>query len=405
MAEAIAIPAFCLLFPALALLAKEKIPFFSKWSPLVVCYAVGILAGNSGILPERATGILDGISTGAVALSIPLLLFSVDIRSWRKLAGTTLLALGLAFIAVLAVSAVAYAIFAPALADSWKVAGLLVGVYTGGTPNMAAIKTALDVDMNTYLAVHTSDMILSALYFLFVLTVAQRFFGLFMPAYGDSRRRRGGERAAAAREAPPPAASSGGDASAEQAVADVPFTSLFARGTRLPLLGAVGLDIAIVAASLGLSLVVPGEWQTLVVVLAVTSLALAASLAPKVRAIRGTFALGEYVLYVFCLAVGAMGDISKLIGTAPAYFGYVALVLFGSFALHAVLCALFRVDTDTMLVVSTATINSAPFVGLACVALKNRRLLVPGITAGIVGYALGNYLGIGLAQLLRALGG
>ena len=31
--------------------------------------------------------------------------------------------------------------------------------------------------------------------------------------------------------------------------------------------------------------------------------------------------------------------------------------------------------------------------------------IVPGITAGIVGYALGNYLGIGLAQLARALGG
>jgi uncharacterized membrane protein len=396
MAEAIAIPAFCLLFPALTLLAKERIPFFSKWSPLIVCYAVGILIGNSGLLPPKATGILDGLSTGAVAVSIPLLLFSVDLSSWRRLAGRTLLALGLAFVSVLVVSALAHLGFAGLVPDSWKVAGLLVGVYTGGTPNMAAIKTALSVDMNTYLAVHTSDMILSAVYFLFVLTIAQRVFGRFMPAYEAPSE--SGRDGAAGEEI------GDGAAAREQAVAEIPFSSLFRKGARLPLLGALGLDLAIVAASLGLSMLVPGEWQTLVVVLAITSLALVSSLSAKVRSIRGTFAAGEYVLYVFCLAVGAMGDVSKLVGTAPQYFAYVAVVLFGSFALHAILCALFRVDVDTMLVVSTATINSAPFVGLACVALKNKRLLVPGITAGIVGYALGNYLGIGLAQLVRALG-
>ena len=422
MAADLALGAFCLAFPAMILLVKERVAFFSKWSPLIVSYAAGLVLGNLGILPERSVGVLDGVSTGAVAISIPLLLFSVDLRKWRELAGTTLLAFGLACIAVMAVSAGAYLAFRGAVPDSWGIAGLLVGVYTGGTPNMAAIRTALDTDMTSYLAVHTSDMVLSAVYFLFVLTVAQRFFGLFMRPFGKAsgrkaRRARAGAEgcgpaalaeaaAISASEAPSASAASAAPAQAGvQAAEELPFSVLFRKGVRGPLAAAFGLDLLIVAAGLGLSLVVPPTWQTLVAILSITSLALVASLSPRVRATRGTYAAGEYVLYIFCLAVGAMGDIGKLLGSAPAYFAYVAVVLFGSFILHALLCWAFGVDVDTFLVVSTATINSAPFVGLACVALDNRKLLVPGITAGIMGYALGNYLGIGLAEALRLLGG
>jgi uncharacterized membrane protein len=383
---AIALSAFCIFFPALALVLKERVGIFKKWSPLIVCYAVGLVVGNLGILPQGSAGILDGISTASVALSIPLLLFSVDMSRWKALAGRTGLAFALACVAVLIVSAVAHLAFARSIPDSWQVAGLLVGVYTGGTPNMAAIKTALGADMNTYLAVNTSDIVLSAIYILFVMTVAQRFFALFMPRFKA------------------PAKAGAVVDETESQIEDLPFTRLFSKGVRLPLLGTVGLDLVIVAAGLGLSFLVPGEWQTLVVILSITTLGLGASLLPRVRSTKGTFAAGEYVLYVFCLAVGAMGDISKLLQAAPQYFIYVAVVLFGSFILHAALCALFKIDVDTFLVVSTATINSAPFVGLTCVALNNKSLLVPGITAGIMGYALGNYLGIGLAMLVRHFG-
>ena len=36
--------------------------------------------------------------------------------------------------------------------------------------------------------------------------------------------------------------------------------------------------------------------------------------------------------------------------------------------------------------------------------LKNRAVLISGITTGILGYALGNYLGIAVAYLFRSLG-
>jgi len=75
---------FVVLFPVVLLYLKERIAFMAKWSTLIVCYIVGLLIGNIGILPQSATGLLDTLSSVAVAISIPLLLFSVDIAQWKN---------------------------------------------------------------------------------------------------------------------------------------------------------------------------------------------------------------------------------------------------------------------------------------------------------------------------------
>jgi len=374
---------FVLLFPALALWAKEKVPLCAKWSPLIVSYLAGLAIGNMGILPGSAPVLLDAVSTGAVAFSIPLLLFSVDIRRWKALSGKSILAFGLAAFSAALVSSAVHFLYGAKAPESWKVAGMLVGLYTGGTPNLAAIKTALDVDRNIYLAVHTSDMVVSALYLLAVMTVAKPVLSRLLPVANWNT-----------------------DAGAVDGMGEgFRLADYFAKPVRRKLLGAQGLAAAIVGVSLGLSMLFPADFQTMVVILAITSLALAASLLPSVRSIPMSFHAGEYILYVFCIAVGAMGDFSLLLSGAPTYFSYVVMVLFGSFILHALLCALFRIDVDTMLIVSTSAICSPPFVGVVAVSLKARKLIVPGITTGIIGYAVGNYLGIALAQLLRPLGG
>ena len=48
---------------------------------------------------------------------------------------------------------------------------MLTGVYSGGTPNLASIKTALDVDPNTYILTHSYDIVLSAIFLFFVILI------------------------------------------------------------------------------------------------------------------------------------------------------------------------------------------------------------------------------------------
>jgi uncharacterized membrane protein len=80
---------------------------------------------------------------------------------------------------------------------------------------------------------------------------------------------------------------------------------------------------------------------------------------------------------------------------------YIALVIVGSLILHAILSWIFRINVDDYIITSTALSNSPPFVPVVAAALRNKAVVVPGMIIGVIGYAIGNYLGVAIAYLLR----
>ncbi|MBS4059644.1 MAG: DUF819 family protein, partial [Bacteroidetes bacterium] len=74
-----------------------------------------------------------------------------------------------------------------------------------------------------------------------------------------------------------------------------------------------------------------------------------------------------------------------------------------SLFMHVLLSKIFKIDADTVMITSTAMICSPPFVPVVAGAIKNKEVILPGITIGIIGYAIGNYLGFLIANLLKVL--
>ena len=111
-----------------------------------------------------------------------------------------------------------------------------------------------------------------------------------------------------------------------------------------------------------------------------------------------------YIIIVFSMAVASMADFNSLVNISFNLFFYVVLAVWGSLILHILLSMIFKVDTDTVIITSTALAFSPPFVPVVAAALKNKEVIITGITVGLVGYALGNYLGIGIAQILQNFG-
>jgi uncharacterized membrane protein len=109
-----------------------------------------------------------------------------------------------------------------------------------------------------------------------------------------------------------------------------------------------------------------------------------------------------YFIVVFCMAVAAMADLGQLfmLDNLNLLF-YVLWVYFGSILLHVLVSAIFRIDADTVLITITALLYSPPFVPVVAGAIKNRDIMLSGITVGIIGYAIGNYLGVLLALMLQ----
>ena len=68
----------------------------------------------------------------------------------------------------------------------------------------------------------------------------------------------------------------------------------------------------------------------------------------------------------------------------------------------AVAQGLFKIDGDLTLAASISLINSPPFVPMVAAVLKNRSVILPGIAIGLLGYVVGNYLGIGIFMLLTS---
>jgi len=99
-----------------------------------------------------------------------------------------------------------------------------------------------------------------------------------------------------------------------------------------------------------------------------------------------------------------MADLRRVFSAVPQILLYVGFALLASILLHLILCRIFSIDADTMMITSTAAVFSPPFVGMVAVGIGNRDIIVPGITVGLIGYAVGNYLGISVAQALRLFG-
>jgi len=289
-----------------------------------------------------------------------------------------------AFIGVFAAIIIGFFIFKDSIPEANKVAGMLTGVYIGGTANMFAIKTALGADNNLFILVQTYDMVIGGITLLFILTVAQRGLELVLPKFKKSN------------------AELDHLNLNDQAEFD-DYTGILKKKTLLPLFGALLLSGIIVAIGLGIMALTPENAKMATVILTITTLGLAASFIPKVNQIRKTFQLGMYLIVVFSMAIASMADIKMLFHMAGGIFVYVLIAVYGSLLIQILLSRWLKIDADTTIITNTAFIFSVPFIPLVAGALKNKEIIISGIAVGVIGYASSNYLGVTLSYLLGLL--
>ena len=144
-----------------------------------------------------------------------------------------------------------------------------------------------------------------------------------------------------------------------------------------------------------------GGWFMAPFILMLTTLGIGLSFWTPVRKLHRSYDLGMYLIYIFSLAIASMADLSELkIMENLHMIGFLAFAIFASLFIHALVCRFLKVNADSMVISSVAFINSPPFVPMIANAMKNRAALVTGISSGLIGYAVGNYLGISIAKLL-----
>lgn len=371
---------FYLLFPALVVYGCKRSKALNKVGEILLLYGVGILVANLFIFPlglnETIAGLQDTLTSVTILLAIPMILFGCDFRHWPLKSAVAALIIGV--VSVLATDIGGYFIFNQGNGDMKDVASLLVGVYTGGTPNLASIKMALGIDETTYVLVNTFDMLISFVYLVFLMSVGIKLFRKLF-----SKKKVQNE-------------------SAENvelnSISDATHTyeGIFIRQHFGKTMAAFGLSLLIVGASMGISFLIAHKIDNmLILILSLTTFSILASFIPGVRKMEKSYDAGMYLVLVFSLVVASMVDVTAIDYRASlSIIAYIAFVIFGSLFLSVLLAKIFKIDSDTMVISSVALINSPLFVPMIADSMKNRKVIITGITVGVVGYAIGNYLGI-----------
>jgi len=367
--------------PALAIYLSNKFEFLNRIGTVVICYVFGLVLGPLGASDQEFFQLQEILMQITVPLAIPLMLFTSDVKAWRKLAAKPFYSLLFALLAVFIAVVSGYFLFdGPSLPGFNKVGGMLVGIYSGGTPNLASLKLVLDVEEEVYLAVHSYDLAIGAVYLFILMGFGQKLFQLVLPAYSKLSSH-----------------------NIEHESGKILWDLIKDKKSRNNLLVVLLIALALVALSAGVMFLVPVSMQMVVFIFLITAFGVLGSSFKTIQTTGGTFDLGMYLILIFSIVVASKVNVDNFTNVNPSIFGYITFVVFVSLTLHVLLARTKNIDADTVIITSAALICSPPFVPVVAGSLRNRDVIVPGLTIGLIGYAIGNYLGYLMSVLLGSL--
>ena len=369
---------------------------FKRWTwmqkigTVVAAYAVGILFALTGFVHFEAgteaamafSKMQSTIMSVAVPLAIPLMLFNCDFKLWTKALPKTIWSLAGGIIAVLVAVVSGYFIFhTPDVPEFNKVAAMMTGIYTGGTMNFNALGASLGVDKTVMAIVLAFEMVLTTPYIFFIIGGGYKIFRKILPYQDVTRKGRTDD----------PVESK-----------DIEnYRGMFDRKNVGGMFIGLGLSVLFLAIGAGLALLLTGTLNELVVILTITTLAIIASFFQKVRDLPKTFELGMFFILIFSVIVASLFDIHSVNGGSLMIGLFVAWVMVIAALLHLGFCRIAHVSGDLFCVSQIALLCSPPFVPPVVGAMKNKKVLISGIVIGLVGYAVGTYLGVLIAFVLK----
>ena len=354
-----------------------------KISPVVlILFLAGVLS-NIGLITDRSP-FYDALASFTVPFAVCLILFTVNLGDLKRAGGPLLVAFAIACAGTMIGALTAGLLLNPQLVeivgqDAWKLAGPFTGTYTGGSLNFFAMWNGLEIgNPDLFAAANAVDNL--TLFPLFALWVmVPTWLGRWYPVarfWGTV----------------------GDDASAEKEKA---------AHAELRVLDMVALAfsaLAIMAVSERIKTgLIADLMPSFPTILIVTTFALILAQFRFMRRLQGAFEIGNLSLYLFFCAVGAMINVKMAIILSPILFLYVLVMIVVHMVSVYGVGRLFRLDIRILTIASAAAKTGPPSV----IALANvhgwKTLVLPGVAMGLLGYAVGNYLGFASAYMMKAL--
>ncbi len=353
----------------------ERFPWGRKYTGVMLLMTAAIVLANLRIIPTAAP-VYDVIWDYLVPIAIPLLLFQADLKRVVRESGPTLVAFVIGSAAVVAGTLVGVSLLDLGPEEA-ELAGIFTGTYIGGSLNFAAVAQASGMQDGSMLAAAVAaDNVATNLHFLLIILLPGFAWmaGKFPTEHMDNA-----------------ANSSAGISMSVHRVADLDIAGLLAALALAFLLAALGRLLAELA----------GKQQFAILVTTVLTLVVATFLPRQIGMLSGHSEAGNVLMFIFLASVGATADIWQLIDIGPVLFVFAAIII----AVHLIvlfgLGKIMKLDLAELVMASAVCIGGPSSAAAIASAKGWRDLLIPGVLAGSLGYAVGSFIGVGVVEWLR----
>lgn len=374
--DPLALTACLIAVVTLAFALDRRFAALSRLGAALIGIMLGALLANLGIVP-RASPVYDAIEGPVLSLAIVFLLLAVNLGELKAIGPSMLAAFALGALGTMIGALTGALLLAPALGpETWRLAGAVTGTYIGGSLNFAAVGRAVGLEGSTFAAATAADNVTTTLWMA---------ASLALPLW-------------LARRWPAPAPVAGG--SADPPPGDAVPHPYWGRveGSLFHLVGLATIGAAVLLLARATAALIPAVPE----ILWLTTFALAAAHLPGVRRLRLAEPLGNLGLHLFLVVIGVHSIVAEIFRVGPAVFYYTlwavavhALVLFGA-------GLWLRARLDVLTVTTQACVGGPSTAMAIAVARGWPSLVVPGVAVALLGYAVGNYLGLSVAYAVRA---
>jgi uncharacterized membrane protein len=348
---------------------RQPISRYVPGVPWVI--ATGVLLSNTGIIPREAPAFAF-VGQYLLPMGIPLLLFKANLRNVFSQSGWVLPAFLLSSLGVCIGAASGFVLFDLG-AEGARIAGTYAGAFIGGVANFVAISQALEMSPTQFSVALSASAPASVLGLLVLVT---------LPALPFVRR-----------HVPSPYI----DAADKEDPAHVVSNPVHLRLDHLAAATAISLALCAAAGAICAHFGIE-TYKLFVISLLVFAVA---NIAPRQFArLEGDFELGMFCMYAFFAMIGAGTDAVGFLHSAPILFVYCSYMLGIQFVVLLLGARLFRIDLAPAIIGAAAAIVGAGAAAAIASSKGWKTLISPGITIGMLGYAIANFIGIALAKLL-----
>ena len=349
--------------------------YLNRLSGPVIAICLTIALANAGVIPHQAPA-YDFVLSFVLPLGIPLLLFRANIRRIAAEAGPVLLAFLVAVVAT-AIGAATAAVLVSLGPEEAAISSAITAGYTGGGVNMMTVAEALGMTKNKDLmaamftaAIVPNNLCVIALNVIPSIPLISRMF----PEY----------------QANPTAPDI--PAQADGPPHDRSSFSLFS------LSAAIALSLVICTVGFALESLI-GIESSGIVLIGLLAIVVANLFPRQLRSLDVAQDIGIFCMYLFFIAIAAGSNLEKMGRFSVLLMVFMIILLTVHFLVLLFVGSRLRLKLPELIVASAACLTGPPVAAAIAGARGWRELIAPGVLVGVLGYAIGTFIGLTMVAL------